>query len=63
MGTTQSSKVWLITGASRGIGSAIARRVIASGDRAALMARGDKVNDLAEELWPPQKSGRFGPPA
>jgi 3-oxoacyl-[acyl-carrier protein] reductase len=52
VGTTESSKVWLITGASRGIGRAIARRVIASGDRAALMARGDNVHDLAEELGP-----------
>jgi 3-oxoacyl-[acyl-carrier protein] reductase len=44
------NRVWLITGASRGIGLAIARRVIAAGDRVALLARGDTVHALATEL-------------
>jgi 3-oxoacyl-[acyl-carrier protein] reductase len=44
------SKVWLITGASRGIGLALAKRILAGGDRVALLARGDAVNTLAAEL-------------
>lgn len=45
-----NNKVWLITGASRGIGLALARRVLASGDRVALLARGERVRELAAEL-------------
>ena len=45
-----NNKVWLITGASRGIGLAIAKRVIAAGDRAAILARGDAVHQIAGEL-------------
>ena len=44
------SRAWLITGASRGIGAAIARRVVADGDRVALVSRGDAVEALASEL-------------
>jgi 3-oxoacyl-[acyl-carrier protein] reductase len=46
------NRVWLVTGASSGIGLAIARRIAASGDLVALLARGDAVNALAEELGP-----------
>ena len=46
------NRVWLITGASRGIGLAIARRVASAGDCVALLARGDNVVALANELGP-----------
>jgi 3-oxoacyl-[acyl-carrier protein] reductase len=42
--------IWLITGASRGIGLAIARRVVAAGDCVALLARGEAVLEVAQEL-------------
>ncbi|MBT3411240.1 MAG: SDR family NAD(P)-dependent oxidoreductase, partial [Halieaceae bacterium] len=45
-----TQKVWLITGASRGIGFAAARRVVAAGDKVALLARGDSVQAAAAEL-------------
>ncbi|KAA1192374.1 SDR family oxidoreductase [Pseudohalioglobus sediminis] len=43
-------KVWLITGASRGIGLALAQRVARSGDRVALLARGESVLAAAESI-------------
>jgi len=46
------NRVWLVTGASSGIGLAIARRIVASGDCVALLARGDAIKTLAEELGP-----------
>ena len=45
-----NNKVWLITGASRGIGLAITKRVIAAGERAVMLARGDTVHRVAAEL-------------
>ncbi|MFK7730507.1 MAG: SDR family oxidoreductase [Pseudomonadales bacterium] len=45
-----NSRVWLITGASRGIGRAVAERALSHGDRVVIIARGDAVNDLAKEL-------------
>ncbi|MEH6581234.1 MAG: SDR family oxidoreductase [Halioglobus sp.] len=42
--------IWLVTGASRGIGLALARRVLAAGDRVAILARGDAVINVAAEL-------------
>ena len=45
-----NNKTWLITGASRGIGLAVAERAVAAGDRVALLARGAKVHDLAGEM-------------
>lgn len=45
-----TGKVWLITGASRGIGLAVAQRAIAAGDRVALLARGETVCAVANEL-------------
>lgn len=42
--------VWIVTGASRGIGLSIAQRVIANGDCVALLARSDSVYDIAQEL-------------
>ncbi|MGK0500236.1 MAG: 3-oxoacyl-[acyl-carrier protein] reductase [Oceanicoccus sp.] len=42
--------VWLVTGASRGIGLEVARRVVAAGERVALLARGEAVLAVAEEL-------------
>jgi len=44
------NRVWLVTGASSGIGLAIAQRVAAAGDRVALLARGDNVHTLSKEL-------------
>ena len=46
----KDKRVWLVTGASRGIGLAVARRVIAAGDRVAILARGDAVHATADEL-------------
>jgi|TARA_B110000908_G_scaffold63720_1_gene77502 3-oxoacyl-[acyl-carrier protein] reductase len=43
-------KVWLVTGASRGIGLEVARRVINAGERVALLARGESVLEAAKEL-------------
>ncbi len=43
-------KVWLVTGASRGIGLAVAQRAIAAGDKVALLARGEAVLKVAEAL-------------
>jgi 3-oxoacyl-[acyl-carrier protein] reductase len=43
-------KVWIITGASRGIGLEVARRAIAAGERVALIARGESVLTAASEL-------------
>ncbi len=43
-------QVWVVTGASRGIGEAIARRAAAEGHRVALLARGPKVDDIAATL-------------
>jgi 3-oxoacyl-[acyl-carrier protein] reductase len=43
-------KVWLVTGASRGIGLEVARRVVANGERVALLARGEAVLAVASEL-------------
>lgn len=43
----EESRVWVITGASRGIGLATADRVLAQGDRVAMIARGDGLEQLA----------------
>jgi 3-oxoacyl-[acyl-carrier protein] reductase len=45
-----SSKVWLVTGASRGTGLAVAERALAAGDRVALLARGEDVMAIAARL-------------
>lgn len=44
------SQVWVVTGASRGIGEAIARRAILEGHRVALLARGEQVEAVAKAL-------------
>lgn len=45
------SRVVLITGASSGLGAALAKRLAAEGDRIALAARrADRLEDLAEEV-------------
>lgn len=44
------SQVWVVTGASRGIGEAIARRAIVEGHRVALLARGEQVETVAQSL-------------
>ncbi len=43
-------QVWVVTGASRGIGEAIARRASAEGHHVALLARGESVESVAESL-------------
>ena len=43
-------KVWVVTGASRGIGAAIARVAVDVGHRVALIARADSVLSAAEGL-------------
>jgi NAD(P)-dependent dehydrogenase (short-subunit alcohol dehydrogenase family) len=44
------TRVWLITGASRGIGEAVARLAAGRGDRVALVARGERIAAVAHEL-------------
>ena len=46
------AKRWLITGASRGIGHAIAARALAAGDRVALLARSAGVLEAAASAGP-----------
>lgn len=45
-----TAPVWLITGGSKGIGLAAAKRVLAQGDHVAILARGEDANARAEEL-------------
>ena len=45
----EEPKTWIITGASRGIGLATVDRILAQGDRAAMIARGPEVEKLAAE--------------
>lgn len=47
-----AARRWLVTGASRGIGLAIAGRALAAGNRVALLARSDGVLDAAEKAGP-----------
>lgn len=51
-GPTRSAlpRRWIVTGASRGLGLAIARVALARGDRVALLARGEGVEALAQTL-------------
>ena len=42
--------VWIVTGASRGIGAAIARLAVDAGHNVALIARGESVMELAQSL-------------
>lgn len=44
------NRTWLITGASRGIGAAIAREAAANGDRVAIVARSAGIDDVAAQL-------------
>lgn len=46
---TKNPKVWLVSGASRGIGLTLADRILASGERVALLARSESVHQLAAE--------------
>ena len=49
-GTPSGSPVWLVTGASRGIGAAIAAKAQAEGCRVAIVARGEAVLQTANRL-------------
>ena len=42
--------VWVVTGASRGIGAAIARLAVDAGQNVALIARGESVMEFAQSL-------------
>ena len=44
------AKVWVVTGASRGIGAAIATVAAEAGHRVAMVARGESVLSSAEAL-------------
>ncbi len=48
--STHHGRRWFITGASRGFGLALAKKVIENGDRAALFARGPDILDLSQKL-------------
>lgn len=41
---------WVVTGASRGLGLAIARLAASKGDRVALVARGKEIEDVAKSV-------------
>ncbi|MFU8763426.1 MAG: SDR family oxidoreductase [Haliea sp.] len=43
-------KIWFITGASRGIGRAIAESALRAGDKVAILARGAEVDSVAAAL-------------
>jgi 3-oxoacyl-[acyl-carrier protein] reductase len=45
-----SERVWIVTGASRGIGAAVARAAVERGESVALVARGDGCERVAAEL-------------
>jgi 3-oxoacyl-[acyl-carrier protein] reductase len=49
-GQPEVRRSWLVTGASRGIGQAVAARAVAAGDRVALLARGGEVEEVARRL-------------
>lgn len=47
---TTPPRNWVVTGASRGIGLAIAERALAAGDRVCLIARGATIEEAAASL-------------
>jgi 3-oxoacyl-[acyl-carrier protein] reductase len=47
---TAAPRRWLVTGASRGIGRAVAERAIAGGDKVCLLSRSDECKAVAEKL-------------
>ncbi len=47
-----SPRRWVVTGASRGIGRAIAQRALAAGDRVCLLARSGEIAAAANALGP-----------
>ena len=47
---SNSEKVWLVTGGSRGIGHAIVARALAAGDRVAVLARNPDTTNSERQL-------------
>jgi len=46
----RETRRWVVTGASRGLGLAIAKLAASNGDRVALFARGEHVLDAARAI-------------
>ncbi len=46
----EQTRRWIVTGASRGIGLAVARQAIAEGDQVAMFARSPKITEIAASL-------------
>ena len=52
MKNVEQDRVWIVTGASRGIGLAVAECAAEAGARVVLIARGHEVTDVAKQCGP-----------